>query len=449
MNRILMVDDDLRFLEVYSEILRNSGYDTDTAESGEQALSLLGSKYYNIAIVDVLMPRMNGIEFIKKIKERCPEIIVLMLTGEGSIQGAVKSMELGAFTYMLKPIEPEELLYHIKRAEAVFLLKSENISLKNSMENRKRSYELIGNSLYLNKLRGDIQLLGKTSSTVLITGESGTGKELIANIIHQNSQRKKGPFVAVNCGAIPENLVESELFGYEKGAFTGALKQKIGKFELSNGGTLFLDEIGDMPLNAQTKLLRVLQERCFERVGGNDLIHSDFRLICATNKDLLAEIKNGNFREDLFYRINIVPINVLPIRERREDILDLFESFYGQFCAEMNKKRAILTEDAKIVLQNYSWKGNGREIKNVAERIAVFSDGTPITRERIQAYLSCNMERASLGEMNLKEAEEAFEKEYIMKHLTNNDFNVAKTAEQLGITRQTLYNKIEKYGFIL
>lgn len=444
MNRILMVDDDARFLEVYSEILCSSGYDTITANSGQEALSTLDNTYCNMAIIDVLMPEMTGIELIKRIKQKYPTIIVMMLTGEGSIKGAVEAMEQGAFTYMLKPIEPKELIQNIKRAETVFRLESENLSLKNRIEGYEDNFELVGDSDFLKKLRENIKVIAKTNSTVLITGESGTGKEIIANMIHRSSNRSNGPFVTVNCGAIPSTIAESELFGHEKGAFTGAQNRKIGKFELSNGGTLLLDEIGDMPLDIQKKLLRVLQEKSFERVGGNDTIHSDFRLICATNKNLEDEIEKGRFREDLYYRINILPVETIPVRDRKEDIPILFEYYYQMFCREMNKTISPISNEAKEELKLNEWRGNGREIKNMAERMAVFSSGNEIVSLDIRKFMGFPSYTSPYYVNDLKQAGEMFEKEFIIRQLRRNDNNVAKAAETMGITRQTLYNKIEK-----
>jgi len=438
-----MVDDDKRFLEVYSEILETKGYKTTTATSGEQALELIKKHYFNIVIIDVLMPRMNGIELLERIKQKYPSIIVLILTGEGSIPGAVEAMEKGALTYMLKPVDTTELIHNIKRAEQIYILQAENISLKEKLSSKNK--DLIGKSDCIEEIKKQIEIVSVSDSTVLITGESGTGKEIIANMLHNKSNRSKGAFIAVNCGALPDNLLESELFGYEKGAFTGAIERKIGRFELSNGGTIFLDEIGDTSPDLQKKLLRIIQEKRFERLGGADTIYSDFRLICATNKELPQEIAKGNFREDLYYRINIIPIHIDPVRKRREDIIILFKYFYNEFCKEINKPASYITEEGEKALIGHEWRGNVREIKNLAERLAVFSDGSHITCEKINLNITGhNQVKENLPETDYKTAEKRFQLEYISKHLEKNEWNISRTAKKIGISRKTLYSKIKE-----
>ena len=379
MKKILMVDDDKSFLKVYSEILRGKGYDTSTAEGGRQALELLGADYYDIVLSDVAMPEMNGIQLLKKIRTDYPEVLVIMFTGEGSISGAVEAMEEGAYTYLVKPLEVDQLLLNLQRASEYLNLNAENRLLKNRLSDFRSDSIFIGECSFAEDLRKKILQAAPTNSSVLITGESGTGKEIIADMLHENSLNREGPFIKVNCAALTESLLESELFGHEKGAFTGAIASKPGRFEMARGGTLFLDEIGDLPSNLQSKLLRVIQQKEFERVGGIRTIKVDFRLICATNKDLKAEVEKGNFREDLYYRINVIPIVSIPLRERAEDIPLLLHYYIQYFCRELSKPPFPVPRETMNILTNYPWKGNVRELRNLAERLAVFSDGRPLT----------------------------------------------------------------------
>lgn len=444
MNRVLLVDDDEKFLEVYSEILISNGYETATASSGEECLKKLRAEFFNIVIIDVLMPVMNGIELLKLIQQEYSSLIVLVLTGEGSISGAVEAMELGAFTYMLKPLEIEVLLQNLKRAEQFYILNSENISLKNRLPINNKTM-LLGESAFIKETIKQIEQVSSTNSSVLITGESGTGKEIIADLIHSYGKRALGPLVKVNCGALSESLLESELFGYEKGAFTGATARKIGFFELSNGGTLFLDEIGDMSANLQQKLLRVIQEKTFERVGSTQVIRSDFRLICATNKDLREEIKKGNFREDLFYRINVIPIKTVPLRRRKEDIPVLLEYYISYFCREMNKHIFKITDEALEDLMNYEWLGNVREVKNFCERLTVFSNGNDVSTKVIKNYIEGDtVWENTHSSSTYKEAEKDFQYNFLLKKLEENNWNISKTAEILKISRKTLQLKIKE-----
>lgn len=444
MNRVLLVDDDEKFLEVYSEILISNGYETATAPSGEECLKKLRAEFFNIVIIDVLMPVMNGIELLKLIQQEYSSLIVLVLTGEGSISGAVEAMELGAFTYMLKPLEIEVLLHNLKRAEQFYILNSENISLKNRLPINNKTM-LLGESAFIKETIKQIEQVSSANSSVLITGESGTGKEIIADLIHFYGKRALGPLVKVNCGALSESLLESELFGYEKGAFTGATARKIGFFELSNRGTLFLDEIGDMSANLQQKLLRVIQEKTFERVGSTQVIRSDFRLICATNKDLREEIKKGNFREDLFYRINVIPIKTVPLRRRKEDIPVLLEYYISYFCREMNKHVFKITDEALEDLMNYEWLGNVREVKNFCERLTVFSNGNDVSTKVIKNYIEGDtVWENTNSNSTYKEAEKDFQYNFLLKKLEENNWNISKTAEILKISRKTLQLKIKE-----
>ena len=446
MSQILLVDDDASFLCVYSEILETNGHTVQTATSGQACLDLLQKEFFEIVVIDMLMPEMNGIELLRHLRHDYPHMMVLVLTGEGSIPNAVEAMELGAFTYMVKPVEIETLLHNIRRAEEFYRLSSENTSLRSKLSHRDTSPTLVGHSSYIRNMIEDIQQIAPASSSVLITGESGTGKEVIVDMIHSASPRCKGPLVKVNCGALSESLLESELFGYEKGAFTGATARKIGYFELSSGGTLFLDEIGDLPLHLQHKLLRVLQEKCFARVGSTKSIYSDFRLICATNKDLKEEISAGSFREDLYYRLNVIRLITSPLREHPEDIPDLVQHFLTFYAQEMNKKPVELLPAAMELLQQYSWPGNVREVKNLCERLMVFARGGCVDADAIRTRLGEDCGKpAEEPSGTLRDADDQFQASFLAKRLEEQHWNISRTAQLLGISRKTLQLKIKQY----
>lgn len=447
MKKILMVDDDKSFLKVYSEILRGKGYDTSVAEGGRQALELLAADYYDIVLSDVAMPEMNGIQLLKKIRTDYPEALVIMFTGEGSISGAVEAMEEGAYTYLVKPLEVDQLLLNLQRASEYLKLNAENRLLKNRLSDFRSDSLFIGECSFAEDLRKKILQAAPTNSSVLITGESGTGKEIIADMLHENSLNREGPFIKVNCAALTESLLESELFGHEKGAFTGAITSKPGRFEMARGGTLFLDEIGDLPSNLQSKLLRVIQQKEFERVGGIRTIKVDFRLICATNKDLKAEVEKGNFREDLYYRINVIPIVSIPLRERAEDIPLLLHYYIQYFCRELSKPPFSVPRETMNILTNYPWKGNVRELRNLAERLAVFSDGRPLTPEMLPEEMkegssSCKEFYA----LSYQEAKRHFEEDYLRFRLNQNNWNISATADAIGLARKNLQIKIKQTG---
>ena len=444
MNNILMVDDDTKFLKVYSKILTENGYKTATASSGEDALQLMKQNYFNMAVVDIMMPTMNGIDLLKILKKEYPSLIVMILTGEGSIEGAVEAMKLGAYTYMSKPVNIDNLLNNVKRASELYVLNAQNISLKNIERDYTKSI-LLGESKFVKTTMGKIEKAGPANSTVLITGESGTGKEVIADLIHKNSLRNNGAFIKVNCGALSENILESELFGYEKGAFTGATTSKQGRFELANGGTLFMDEIGDISGNLQQMLLRVIQEKTFERVGGITTIHSDFRLICATNKDLSEEIKQGRFREDLYYRINVIPITTEPLRNHSEDIPILFKNFVDHYSEEMNKPKLTIDDKLNQRIIAYNWPGNVRELKNFAERMVVFASGNTLTSHDFSMFMNEDIDISEYKEASTyHDAEKQFQKKYLRKKLLENDWNITHTAEKIQVSRKTLQLKIKE-----
>ncbi|MEL7656630.1 MAG: sigma-54 dependent transcriptional regulator [Bacillota bacterium] len=445
MKKVLMIDDDQSFLKVFSEILRSSGYETETAVSGPIAFKKLEEDYFDIVISDVVMPEMNGIEVLKKIKEEYPEILVIMLTGEGSISGAVEAMEEGAYTYLIKPLEVDQLLMNLKRAQEFLEINTENLQLKNQISVMSHSEQLVGNSAFITELKDQILKIAPTNANVLITGESGTGKEIIADLLHANSLNQNGPFIKVNCAALAESVLESEIFGHEKGAFTGAIAAKQGRFEMAKGGTLFLDEIGELSLKLQSKLLRVLQEKEFERVGGTRTIKVDFRLISATNKDLKTEVENGNFREDLYYRINVVPLHSVPLRDRRTDIPLLLDYYMDFYCREMKKPKIKFTEEAMEILRKYQWKGNVRELKNLSERLVVFSDANFITEQMLPEEIKGHENwKKDMGQMRYQEAKRVFEKEYLMQMLKKNQWNISATADEINLARKNLQLKIKQ-----
>lgn len=445
MNRILMIDDDTSFLNIYAEILRTNGYEVATATGGAEGLAKLDDEYFQVVICDVYMPQMNGIEVLKKIKKAHPSTLIMMLTGEGSITGAVEAMEFGAYTYIIKPIEIDQLLLNIKRAFEFVTLNSENENLKTQISMLGHDARLLGNSREIQALKEEIMQVAPTNASVLITGESGTGKEIIAQLIHENSLNRQGPMVKVNCAALAESVLESEIFGHEKGSFTGAIATKPGRFELARGGTLFLDEIGELSPRLQSKMLRVLQEKEFERMGGIKTIKVDFRLIAATNRDLAAEVERGNFREDLYYRINVVPLKSPPLRDRREDIPMLLNHYILHYCKEMKKPGVKLTREAEEVLIRYSWKGNVRELKNLAERLVVFSDGSDMGPEKLPKEIRGQENwDERMEEMDFQEAKRYFERKYLLQMLEKNNWNISATADEIKMARKNLQLKMKQ-----
>ena len=358
---------------------------------------------------------------------------------------AVEAVKEGAFSYLVKPADIEELISNIKKAAELSNIKAENETLKNRLASFSMGSEFIGISPAAEALREKAKIVGKTDSAVLITGETGTGKEILANMIHQYSSRRDKPFVCVNCGALNENLIESELFGSEKGAYTGAERQKKGRFEIANGGTIFFDEIGEMSLNMQTRLLRVLQEKTFERVGGYETIRSDFRLIAATNRDLKQEIEENNFRKDLYYRINIIPIEIPPLRKRQEDIPVLCSSFLALYAREMNKPLPVIDEEVLEVLQKYEWPGNVRELRNLIERMVVLSGEGSLDVNVLPEEIK-DIFQQSEPDDSLRGQTKSFEKEYIIKIMNKYQGNVAKAADEMQIAKKNLYKKLNEYG---
>ncbi len=444
---ILIVDDEAGIRESLSGILQDDGYDVLTASSGEEALNIAKEQRPDIVFLDVWLPEMDGIETLSKLKGIDDNIPVIMISGHGNIEIAVKATKFGAYDFLEKPLSLEKVLIIAKRAIERKNLKEENRSLK---ENLVKKYRLMGDSEKMQALQQQIEMAAQSNSRVLILGESGTGKELVARLLHEKSQRANGPFVEVNCAAIPQELIESELFGHEKGAFTGATERKSGKFELADKGTLFLDEIGDMALQTQAKALRAIETHVFQRVGGSKNIKVDVRIIAATNKDLLEEVKNGKFREDLFFRLNVIPLIVPPLRERREDIPNLINYFIEIFASENGIKPKNIAPDVIKILQDYDWPGNIRELKNTVERLMIMVPSNIITRTDIDMHRLFR-HRQTFNEYDyfyfrtLKEGREAFEKDFIIRKLHENNWNVSKTAEAIDIERSNLHKKIKAY----
>ncbi|HKK01972.1 MAG TPA: sigma-54 dependent transcriptional regulator [Desulfuromonadales bacterium] len=454
MKNILIIDDEESIRESLQGILQDEGFRTSFAQNGEEGLALLREEGADLVLLDIWMPGLDGIETLRRIRDLYPDQQVIMMSGHGTIETAVKATKLGAYDFIEKPLSLEKVLLCAQNAIKVNELMEENRSLKAKLA---KEYEMIGESIAIRELKNQITIAAPTSAWALITGENGTGKELVARSIHYLSQRRDKPFVEVNCAAIPEELIESELFGHEKGAFTGATTQRKGKFDQAHEGSLFLDEIGDMSLKTQAKVLRILQERKFERVGGHRTIEVDVRVIAATNKDLEEEIRQGNFREDLYYRLNVIPFHVPPLRERKEDIQALAEHFLDFFSRKESREPKQLAPDAMEQFKNYSWPGNVRELKNIIERIVIMTPSKVITPQQLPTSLqgkrsSTNKPAtmASASEVpTYKEAREEFEKEFILQKLEENDWNISRTAEAIEMERSNLHRKIKSFGIEL
>jgi two-component system NtrC family response regulator len=443
---ILLIDDDQSLRRVIEYSLAERGYDVHAAASGEEALQLLGKEPLDAVITDITMPGMSGMEVLQKVRQADPELPVIMITAYGTIESAVDAMRQGAFDYITKPFNRDELRITLEKALKMRRLERENIRLRAAVIDRYRFDGIIGES---EKMREVLDLAGRVAAsdaTVLITGESGTGKELLAKGIHYNSGRANGPFIAVNCAAIPEQLLESELFGHMKGSFTGAVKDREGKFELADGGTLFLDEIGELRIDLQAKILRSLQERSIDRVGGSRPIAVDARVIAATNKDLERAVKEGAFREDLYYRLSVVTLLVPPLRERRQDIPLLVEHFLRKFNKSPD---TIISPEALSAIMAYGWPGNVRELENVMERASVLKRGSTISLADLPEKLTRKGGAVSDVILNLPDdglSLEGLERDLIIKALEKHQGNQTRAAEYLRITRPTLIYRMEKYG---
>jgi two-component system nitrogen regulation response regulator NtrX len=447
---ILIVDDETTILQSLSGILSDEGYETLTASNGYEALKIIEEESPDLVLLDIWMPGMDGIETLREIKRTNPFLQVVIISGHGTIETAVKATKLGAYHFVEKPLSIEKVVVTINNALNFRRLEEENRFLrKKTLE----KHSITGNSPPIQALKKQIAIAAPTQAWVLITGENGTGKELVARTIHQMSDRPDKPLIDVNCAAIPDELIESELFGHEKGAFTGATTRKRGKFEVADKGTIFLDEIGDMSLKTQAKILRILQEKKFERVGGTRTLSVDVRVLAASNKDLEREIEKGTFREDLYFRLNVIPIEVPPLRNRNEDIPLLIETFLSEFVQEGDCGQKSMTPEAIEHLKAYQWPGNVRELKNLVERLAIMIQSDVIGEDDIplsyrhQKAITSDME--FLREDSLKEAKREFEKAYIQQKLAENNNNISQTADSIGIERSHLYKKIKSFGFRL
>ncbi len=439
--KILIVDDEKIVRESLFHWFEEDGYIVDTAEDGEAALRKFDKDKFDLLLVDMKMPGISGLDLLKKVKEIDKETIVILITAFASVPSAITALKDGAYDYVTKPVDPDELAHIVEKALEQKALKVENIHLKENIEEIIRPDNLIGESNQMKKIFELIHTVSPTDTTVMIRGESGTGKELVAKAIHINSSRKYFPIVPVNCGALAESLLESELFGHEKGAFTGAQFKRKGKFEMADGGTIFLDEVGSVSQKMQVELLRVIESKQFSRVGGNQLIPSNFRVITATNESLEELVKQGKFREDLYYRLNVFSIVVPPLRERRADIPILAYYFLNKFSTMMNKPIKNISKEAIDFLVNYDWPGNVRELENAIERAVVVGKKTSIEVPDLPFHVSSNSFVLDNGEKSLS----AMEKKYITKILEENNWNITRSAQVLEIDRVTLYNKISKY----
>jgi DNA-binding NtrC family response regulator len=434
---ILVVDDEESVRDSLYNWFIEDGYDVACAENAKEALSILESKNYNIILADIKMPGMDGLEMHRRIKSLERDSIVIIMTAFASVDTAVQALKDGAYDYITKPFDPDDLSHLIRNATSELSLKAENEALRERVDTLENVEDLIGNSDAMIKVLEKVKRVAQSNSPVIITGESGTGKELIARAIHSNSQRKFFPLVTVHCGALTESLLESELFGHEKGAFTGAMYNRKGRFEMADGGSIFLDEIGTISAKMQIELLRVLESKTFVRVGGNKEITSDFRIICATNKDLSTLVRSGKFREDLYYRLNVVNINIPPLRERIEDIPMLVNYFIGKYCTSMSRNIMSIHPAALKRLEMYDYPGNVRELENMIERAIVVGNEKEI---RIKDLPFEN------GVMNNSiEGLQDLEKKHIKLILEKYDWNISRSAKALKVDRVTLYNKIKKY----
>ena len=462
MAHLLIVDDEINIRRVLAAMLKREGYEVTAAGDGEQALTALHKSPIDVVITDLVMPRLGGLDLLRRVAAEFPDVPVIMITAHGTVDTAVEAMKAGAFDYITKPFDQEELKKVILKATRARDLERQHVHTAGGDSERP---PLVGQSAAMRAIFEIVAKVADSPSTVLITGESGTGKELVAQALHRGSSRRDQPLIKVNCAAIPKDLVESELFGYEKGAFTGAVGSKPGRFELADGGTLFLDEIGEVPVEMQVKLLRALQESEFERVGGIRTIRVNVRLIAATNRDLLALIAEGRFREDLYYRLNVVPVALPPLRDRKEDIPALAQHFVERYNRRLGKKVERVDDEALEVLLGYSWPGNIRELENLMERSVLFADGTVITAAQLPESLrekapGTPMPIAAVGPIGsiaapsgasmkeiVRQAQAELERELISRALEETSGNVTRAAKRLQISRKSLQVKMKELGF--
>jgi two-component system response regulator HydG len=464
---ILLVDDEPLMRLSMVDALEAVGYDVQAAASGTEGIEAIRQKTFDLVITDLRLPGSDGLAVLKSAKDKAPQTEVVVITAHGSVETAVGAMKLGAFDYITKPFQMDELLLIVERVGRVVMLHRENQDLKAALEDKFCINGILGANSRMRAVLDKIKLVAGTDSTILILGESGTGKELVANAVHQNSPRRDHPLIKVSCAALPETLLEAELFGHEKGAFTGALRQRRGRFELANRGTLFLDEIGELSQVVQVKLLRVLQERKFERVGGNETIETDVRLVCATQKDLRKEVAQGRFREDLFYRLNVVQVVVPPLRERQEDIMVIADHVFKTCSNKLSKKLRGFSQQARELLLRYSYPGNVRELENMVERaVALGREGDAIQPPDLCGFQSCPYsggvpqescgfcsEGLTIGSKkreapltSLAAARQGFEKEYIVSVLERVEGSRTTASKILGLSRKALWEKCKRYG---
>jgi two-component system nitrogen regulation response regulator NtrX len=441
MPRILIIDDEPAIRATLAQILEDEGHRTSACESGEEGLALFAREEFDLVLLDLWLPGIDGLAVLERMRGG-GGTPVIVISGHGSVDSAVRATRLGAYDFLEKPLSLERVLLTVNHALTDRRLREQVRDL------RRLSLEeiLVGESDVMKHLEQQIRSAAASHSRVLITGENGSGKEIVARTLHRLSPRAEQPFVDVNCAAIPEELIESELFGHRKGAFTGAIDDRKGKFELADGGTLFLDEVGDMSLKTQAKVLRVLQEQTFQRVGGQQTIRVDVRVLAATNKDLGSEIESGSFRSDLYYRLNVIPIEVPPLRARGNDVILLGEYFLRRFAAETGQTRKKLSAGAGAKLKAYHWPGNVRELRNVAERLAILLPGETIEAEDLQLGARPETPAQIAANLTLKEARDEFEKQYILARLREYAGNVSRAADALGVERSNLYRKLHAYG---
>jgi two-component system nitrogen regulation response regulator NtrX len=450
MARILVVDDEQGIRHVLTQLFEYEDHEVRAAGGGGEAVEAYRDFRPDVTFLDVKMARMDGLEVLTRLREADPAAVVVMISGHGTIDTAVEATRRGAFDFLEKPLDTERLLIVLRNALSQQGLQAENARLRGEVESR---HQIVGRSFALRQVLDRVEKVAPTDARVLVTGENGTGKELVARAVHRLSHRAEGPFVEVNCAAIPSELIESELFGHMKGSFTGAVEDRAGKFELADGGTLFLDEIGDMSLAAQAKVLRALQEGLISRVGGAKPIKVDVRVLAATNKDLEAEIAAGRFREDLFYRLNVIPLHVPPLRERREDIPMLVQHFLQTVTRESALKPRPFSEEASLRLQRMDWPGNVRELRNTVERLLILSSGAMVNADDVELLVGGQLKGGGLssdllGCKTFAEFKEAAERAFIIQKLRENDWNVSETARLLDMPRSNLYKKIERYDLV-
>ena len=446
MKKILIADDEKNMIWAMKKALKDERYRLITASDGEEAVKLTMEEEPDLILLDLRMPKLDGMEALKEIRRMDDKIPVIMLTAHGTMESAVEAMKLGALDYLSKPFDIDELKIIIERALDIGNMQQQIAFLTEELE-RSTGKSIIGSSEKMNEVLEIVNRVANSNATVLITGESGTGKELIANAIHYNGSRRDKPYIKVNCGALPEGLLESELFGHERGAFTGAVARKPGRFERAEGGTIFLDEVGELTPAVQVKLLRVLQEKEFERVGGIETIKANVRVIAATNRDLREMVNQGTFREDLFYRLNVIPIELPPLRQRKADIPSLIDHFVERFCKEMGRNKISFDKEAIDILINYPWKGNIRELENVIERIVILNQGEQVSKMALPKEVISQNSDGKVFELPEQGIDlDQLEKSFIEQALRRTDNNQTQAAKLLGITRHTLIYRMEKHG---